>query len=308
MTRSTLETCLPFVCIMVLLTGCELLSDTPGWGSGDDAIGSGSGDDAGDASDVDGACAPVEVLSCGSVVQGDTADFNTGATTEIDAYAGAVGNYEAAETAYTFVAPSTGEVTFSLIDPTPTEVDHDLFVLDAGVGCTGDAAIARGFNNVTFTAEAGASYYLVVDGYHLDAGAFEISVGCEADAPAPPAEVDECLFGETSSQLRESDHLEVGVLQQYEAVADVPDLIGQQMVQGVQDEGWADVSTLADVWEYVDYDGVFEHGVVEPGGDRFTWVRWYVGDTEVGYIYFEGTLQLAAIVGDGDIHHCTVAR
>ncbi len=93
MTRSTLETCLPFVCIMVLLTGCELLSDTPGWGSGDDAIGSGSGDDAGDASDVDGACAPVEVLSCGSVVQGDTADFNTGATTEIDAYAGAVGNY-----------------------------------------------------------------------------------------------------------------------------------------------------------------------------------------------------------------------
>ncbi len=69
-----------------------------------------------------------------------------------------------------------------------------------------------------------------------------------------------------------------------------------------------DVSTLADVWEYVDYDGVFEHGVVEPGGDRFTWVRWYVGDTEVGYIYFEGTLQLAAIVGDGDIHHCTVAR
>ncbi len=93
MTRTTLS--LSIACTLVLLTGCELLGDAPTWDDGGSDVLNTDGETSDGDADAVGTCAPVEVLSCGSVVQGDTADFNTGATTEIDHYAGAVGNYEA---------------------------------------------------------------------------------------------------------------------------------------------------------------------------------------------------------------------
>lgn len=123
-------------------------------------------------------CATAAQLRCGQSVVGDTAGAD--ATTELGSYGLNVGDYSAPEVSYGFVAETSGEVTFRLVDPTPTEVDHDVFVLDATAGiCTADTAIAWGFHSVTFEATAGSRYVLVVDGYHADAGEFEAAVECD---------------------------------------------------------------------------------------------------------------------------------
>ena len=37
-----------------------------------------------------------------------------------------------------------------------------------------------------------------------------------------------------------------------------------------------------------------------------TWVKWYVGDTEVGYLYIAGTMEHVATISDGDNYDCSV--
>ncbi len=122
------------------------------------------------------ACDSAPAIRCGQSVTGDTA---TG-TNELGSYPVNVGDYSAPEAAFSFVPEASGEVTFRLIDPVPTEVDHDVFVLDVtGGSCVADAAVAWGFHSVTFEATAGREYALIVDGYHADAGAFTAAVECD---------------------------------------------------------------------------------------------------------------------------------
>jgi len=53
--------------------------------------------------------------------------------------------------------------------------------------CLADGALARGFNEVTFDAQAGEDYFLVIDGYDGDQGRFEAELECENDWAQPPA-------------------------------------------------------------------------------------------------------------------------
>lgn len=287
--------------LLVLLAGCELdgangNSDGTGLENGEDA-----GGDAGPAE-----CAPVQALSCGDVVQGDTSDWDAGATAELDGYPNAVGNYDAPEIAYTFVAQTTGEVTFALVDPTPTEIDHDLFVLEGGDGCRAASAIERGFNAVTFEATAGATYYLVVDGFAGDAGAFEAELSCASGTPEPdPTIYGECIFGGTTRDLTDAEHLTLTEVGNYRELGELPTLVGEQMWAGVQSEDWGWFADLAELFDAVDSDGVYETNVRDGvSGADYTWLRWYMGDTEVGYVFDVGSLAPVAKIGDGDIYDC----
>jgi len=253
-------------------------------------------------------------LACGSTVSGDTSDFNSGATEQIDSYPVAVGNYDGAEIAYSFVAPHDGVVSLQLVDAQPMVVDHDLFLLSGDLGCTAEAALERGHNSLSFMAQAGESYYFVVDGYDGDQGAFEIAVECgpSSDSPAStpdPATYGECLFGWTSQHLKNAPHLLVAETGRFASAASVPPLLGQQLVQGIQQDGWAPgVSTVEQVFEFIDPDGLYVNSVIDSlTGDRFTWAKFYAGDTEVGYLYRVGTLDMVAIVSDGDVIDCTVS-
>ncbi|MCP4873038.1 MAG: DUF1669 domain-containing protein [Proteobacteria bacterium] len=138
------------------------------------------GDGSGtELTELAGECAPVDFLMCGVPVSGDTADWNAGATDLIDGYPVAVGNYDGPEIAYAFRPTATETVTFRFIDPNPTELNHDVFVLEAGDGtCQSANAVARGFNDVSFEVEAGATYFVVVDGFDGAAGAFEGELEC----------------------------------------------------------------------------------------------------------------------------------
>ncbi len=72
-----------------------------------------------------------------------------------------------------------GEVEFRFIDPEPYNINHDIIILDASGGeCSSANAIEYGFNSLTFTPEGSGPYYVVVDGYDQDEGAFELELDC----------------------------------------------------------------------------------------------------------------------------------
>jgi len=138
-------------------------------------------EDGAEESAVD-ACVPIRAVECGEQLEGNTADWNAGATDVMDHYPLAVGNYAAPEATYVFSATESKVVSFALVEPNPSTLNHDLFVLDASLGCRPQANVAAGFNTVTFDAVEGHSYYLVVDGYDDAAGPFEARVDCTSSS------------------------------------------------------------------------------------------------------------------------------
>lgn len=177
---------LAYVALLIVATGgCSLPPDTRGdendSSSAFDAPGgSESSEDPVGSPPVSGECLPIGSISCGELVWGDTSDLNSGTTSVIDGYSNTVGNYSGPETAWSYHAETSGEVTWSLVDPRPMLVDHDLFVLSGAQGsCEADAVLARGFNSVAFDAVAGEDYFLVIDGYDGAQGAFEAELSCD---------------------------------------------------------------------------------------------------------------------------------
>ncbi len=144
---------------------------------------------AGRTSDAEpSACAPVEALACGTSTRGDTASRGGGATSAIDNYPAAVGNFSGPELTYSLVGDG-GPVTLRFVDPDPTELDQDIFVLEDDDGrCDPARAFARGHNRVEFVAEAGVTYYVVVDGFDGDEGAFTLDVECATEGPSAPGD------------------------------------------------------------------------------------------------------------------------
>jgi hypothetical protein len=123
-------------------------------------------------------CTSIGNISCGDVVFGDTAT-DPGATNDIGGYPCNVGNYSGPEVAYEWVSSVTGTVEFGLINPDPTNVNHDLFGLDGDNGaCVNNQCLANGFNSMQFEAVAGHTYYLVIDGFDGDAGPYTAQLDC----------------------------------------------------------------------------------------------------------------------------------
>jgi len=280
-----------------------------GSGDSEDPTDSGaSGDDPGAGAET---CAPVAPLSCGSEVSGDNSDPNSGHTNAIDHYPVTVGNYSGPELAFTFLADRTEQVTWSQVDPQPIDINFDLFVLDGSSGtCLADQALTWGFSEVTFDAIEDHTYFLVLDGYNGDVGPYQVRLDCGEPPPPPepdPAIYDECAFGWLSQHIPAAPHLRTVQTGQYTTVASLPPLVGQQMVHGITVDGWAPPPTVDQAFSYVDPDGVYELDIeLVPTGEHFTWIKFYAGDTEVGYLYPVGSLDLVAIVSDGDVINCTV--
>jgi phosphatidylserine/phosphatidylglycerophosphate/cardiolipin synthase-like enzyme len=206
----------------VAAMGVDECADDSSLGSLDDDLGSGADDDfssSGSAgggepslAELAGDCAPVAFLSCGVPVSGDSGDPNSGHTTVIDFYPVAVGNYSGPEVAYAWRAQTSEEVTWRLVDATPTEVNHDLFVLHGEPTCTANAALVRGFNSVTFDAVAGETYFLLLDGFDGDAGPYTVELDCSGtpvDPGTPPSVVPGAFSAEVvfSPQPYEQSHL-----------------------------------------------------------------------------------------------------
>ncbi len=135
-------------------------------------------------------CAEARPISCGQTITSNTSDPNEGATSVFDHYDIAAGNYSAPEVVFSWTPTQNTAASFHLVAARPTEVNHDLFVLENG--CETDDAIEFGMNGLEWEAHANTSYTLVVDGYYQDAGEFTVKLNCDAASFDAPAQDIEC--------------------------------------------------------------------------------------------------------------------
>jgi len=161
--------------------------------SGDDFSGY-TGDSSIDSDDSDsfsGQCAPVRSITCGERISGDTSDLNSGLTDVIDGYPISVGNYAGPEITYAFAATTTGTAEARFVDPVPSLLNHDIFLLEGDGGlCSSANAVERGFNDLNFEVVAGRTYFIVVDGSEGDEGAFELDLECAGGDVVELSDVD----------------------------------------------------------------------------------------------------------------------
>ena len=103
---------------------------------------------------------------------------------QIDGYSCNVGIYEAPEKVWTWRAAASETVTWQLIDPEPTTVNHDVMVVDGAWNLVVGDCFTWGSNSIEFEAEAGKVYYLIVDGYDQNAGPYVANLDCLTQSPA----------------------------------------------------------------------------------------------------------------------------
>ncbi len=122
-----------------------------------------------------GTCEADFPASCGMSDSWST--LGLGATDFVDEYSCIAWDESGPEYTYVFTAPADGPVTIDLT--AEAGVDLDVFVLlEVGGGCVAGNCVAYGGTSATFTASAGTTYYVVVDGYAGDAGSYVLDISC----------------------------------------------------------------------------------------------------------------------------------
>lgn len=137
-------------------------------------------DCAGDPACPQTTCQAQGLLPCNTTVNGTSA----GAPNEVNEYSCSNWPNTGPEAVYTLTPPASGTVTVNL---TGLSEDVDLFVTQAnGTACDPDNCIdASGEYDLAdeqaqFTASAGTTYYVVVDGWQGASSAFQLSATCPA--------------------------------------------------------------------------------------------------------------------------------
>ena len=119
--------------------------------------------------------------------------------------------------------------------------------------------------------------------------------------------VELCRFGNTSLALVERSGLDVELTARHYSDETMTPNEQNAWVFGFACEGVFAPDTVTQAFELIDQDGLRVYRITdEQRTVAFTWFRFYMGDTEIGYIYEEGTSKVAALVSDGDILRCQV--
>jgi hypothetical protein len=126
-------------------------------------------------------------VTCG--FEEDYYNYSFFSTDKAESYACTEDVLDGPEYAYNFVAPFDAEVTVTLSGET---AETDLVVVEAGDGdqCLTVNCLAHDYSTVTFTAQQGALYYVIVDGYDGAEGSYHIKFSC---APATEMVCDDGL-------------------------------------------------------------------------------------------------------------------
>jgi len=127
-------------------------------------------------------CTPTTTISCGDNLSGNT----TGGINSLDGwYTWCADGYTATgpEAYYVFTPTTSGSVDIVL--DINGSVDLELLLVgesggdcDAAGACLGTSQTEVSPETITFNANAGTTYYIIVDGYAGDAGSFSLSVTC----------------------------------------------------------------------------------------------------------------------------------
>jgi hypothetical protein len=163
----------------------------------EEICGNGVDDDGnGDIDCADDACAEAEncqeqeclvtaPLQCGFVVMNSLPGEGTG---NLDGYPCSPHAYPGLERVYSFVSPCAGEVSFTVSGGMMGGINslYDVMVLEEATGCKATSCLAAGLMagdfikqaKVTFQAEQGKSYFMVVEGRGGDVGNFTMTSIC----------------------------------------------------------------------------------------------------------------------------------
>ncbi len=176
------EKCTKGECVKVCKPDCEAK------GCGPDGCGGSCGTCGVDTHcTLEGACEANQCESPGSVTCGESVTGNTEEYENLlSTYGCASWDESGPEVAYVFQSDTEDEVT--LILESLDGNDYDLMVLSDA--CLAANCLAAG-EQVTFQAEAGRTYFVVVDGYSGDAGQFGVKVFCKGSC-VPQCEAKEC--------------------------------------------------------------------------------------------------------------------
>jgi hypothetical protein len=128
------------------------------------------------------ACAPVASLACGGTDARHSA--GRGSSSVLAAHAGcSAAGLTGPEMVYSFVAPSADDFDVRLLSG---GASLDVAILrDAGAGCSTADCVAFGDVAASFTAQAGTTYFVVVDGVDPAGASYEISLACPAQQCRP---------------------------------------------------------------------------------------------------------------------------
>jgi hypothetical protein len=120
-------------------------------------------------------------ITCGGTLSGET---TIGVADAMNGYSCASGLDESGGEKVYSISTTTNQVVTFAITITTADQDLDVFVLSGGcdtASCVDYGAASGTADEASFTAEAGLTYYVVVDGYAGAAGQFDVTVTC-ADA------------------------------------------------------------------------------------------------------------------------------
>jgi hypothetical protein len=133
-------------------------------------------------------CVPGSSMSCGMAQIGQVAADSDGI---VDGYSCSEHSYPGGEEVYQFEAPCTGKMQVSLtVQSTPGNgAVIDLMLLDPDVGCKGSACVAAGLMSdgyvkqakLSFEADSGEQFYVVVEGREGASGSFSLLATCSCN-------------------------------------------------------------------------------------------------------------------------------
>jgi hypothetical protein len=117
---------------------------------------------------------------------------------------------------------------------------------------------------------------------------------------------DVCIFGDFGSDIHASALLEVRLVANYSEASELPAMVEQQFIAAMIEEDLAVIENAEDGFVFVDDNITHYELTTLYNGTKTTWLHWWSGDTEVGYLFADGTTEIVAVVSDGDIYECTV--
>ncbi|MBN1769946.1 MAG: pre-peptidase C-terminal domain-containing protein [Deltaproteobacteria bacterium] len=124
-----------------------------------------------------GTCDEPRPLACGDRL---TAESTAAGGAELDGYSCTSYPETGPETVYSLVGTAQNRVTISMTPSTGGDLDLFLLGADCAPAACLAASASTGSENLTFTAEVGATYRVVVDGFEGAAGGYSLEVTCAA--------------------------------------------------------------------------------------------------------------------------------
>jgi len=175
-----------FVVMGCLLAGSALVScgddDAGEGGSGDTGTGSGTGTDTGDTGTGTGTGTGVNAGTCADPIPAadpsqSTNDTSNGSDNMV---LNCTGDTDGPELVYQVTPAADGDLLISLLFPGPASPDLDMFAVTDCLDPTNTELACAGTSSseqMTVTATTGVPFYVIIDGFGGDMGAFELVVG-----------------------------------------------------------------------------------------------------------------------------------